>query len=398
MPKRANNEGTIYKKTIRKGDKEYTYWESQVTVGYDPGTGKRIRKAFTGKSQKEVRQKMQDASVSVESKTFFEPSTATMKDWLKVWLEEYCANIKYNTKRNYSNVINNHLIPYIGATKLSALNLASIQAHINKLSETLSPRSIRLVYMVINSALNKAVELDYIKTNPAKKVVLPKLTKNEIKPLTNKQLSSFIAASQSSPYRVAYMLMAFTGLRVSEALGLTWDCIDFDKGAITITQQLIHRPAKDGGSILAPLKNDRPRYLFAPIFILDLLKARKAEQNRDRIAAGSSWCSEEEQFVFTNKLGCHVERVYVYKDFKRLASEIGIPNSTVHDLRHTYAVLALQNGDPIKTVQDNLGHATASFTLDVYGHTTDLMRKDSASRMHDFFTTITSQKNGQSNA
>ena len=78
----------------------------------------------------------------------------------------------------------------------------------------------------------------------------------------------------------------------------------------------------------------------------------------------------------------------VYKAYKDLASKIGAPESRVHDLRHTYAVLSLQNGDNVKTVQDNLGHATAAFTLDVYGHTSERMRQDSAARMQQYIENI----------
>ncbi|HAJ65354.1 MAG TPA: hypothetical protein DCM61_02070 [Clostridiales bacterium] len=74
----------------------------------------------------------------------------------------------------------------------------------------------------------------------------------------------------------------------------------------------------------------------------------------------------------------------LYKAYKKLAEQIGAPESRVHDLRHTFAVLSLQNGDPIKTVQDNLGHATAAFTLDVYGHTSEKMKEDSAARMQAY--------------
>ena len=99
------------------------------------------------------------------------------------------------------------------------------------------------------------------------------------------------------------------------------------------------------------------------------------------------WQSAKERetgLVFTRDNGRNLDVTMVYKAYKKLAEQIGAPDSRVHDLRHTYAVLSLQNGDPIKTVQDNLGHATAAFTLDVYGHVSEKMKEDSASRMQAY--------------
>ena len=99
------------------------------------------------------------------------------------------------------------------------------------------------------------------------------------------------------------------------------------------------------------------------------------------------WASERERqssIVFTNELGGHLHPQTVLVHFKKLAALVGAPNARVHDLRHTYAVLSLQNGDDVKTVQENLDHATAAFTLDVYGHVSEHMKEASAQRMQQY--------------
>ena len=98
--------------------------------------------------------------------------------------------------------------------------------------------------------------------------------------------------------------------------------------------------------------------------------------------------NETNNLVFTNELGEHLTHLTVYKDFKRIVSDIGMPNVRFHDLRHSYAVAAIESGDDIKTVQTNLGHATASFTLDVYGHVSMKMRVQSAERMEKFIQSL----------
>jgi len=121
-----------------------------------------------------------------------------------------------------------------------------------------------------------------------------------------------------------------------------------------------------------------------------ILKEQKVLQMQQRIKAGPAWKgwnSPEEQekwFVFTTELGDHYCPQTVYAHFKKIAKKIGAENANVHSLRHTYAVLCLQNGDDVKTVQSNLGHATAAFTLDVYGHVSEKMKQDSADRMEAY--------------
>ena len=113
---------------------------------------------------------------------------------------------------------------------------------------------------------------------------------------------------------------------------------------------------------------------------MQTLRRRRAIQSADMLRAGALW-ENPWNLVFTNETGGHLAAVTVRKHFKRIVQEIGMPDARFHDLRHSYAVLALQSGDDVKTVQGNLGHHTAAFTLDVYGHVTERMKSQSAERM-----------------
>ncbi len=113
---------------------------------------------------------------------------------------------------------------------------------------------------------------------------------------------------------------------------------------------------------------------------MQILKRRRAQQSAGRLRAGTEW-NNPWGLVFTNETGGHLVAGTVYKNFKKIVSEIGLPDARFHDLRHSYAVLALQSGDDIKTVQSNLGHHTAAFTLDIYGHVTERMKQQSADRL-----------------
>lgn len=164
---------------------------------------------------------------------------------------------------------------------------------------------------------------------------------------------------------------------------MTWDCIDFDAGIITVEKQLQREHIKGGEYKLVSNKNDRVRKIMPAPFVLDVLKQQRRTQMEQQLMAGEVW-SNPWKLVFTNEVGGHLCATTVYKNFKKIVASIGVPDTRFHDLRHTYAVISLQNGDDIKTVQQNVGHATASFTLDVYGHVSTRMQQDSAKRMQNF--------------
>ena len=408
--RRAQGTGSIYRKTVTRNGKKYDFWEAQITVGADPGTGKQIRKAFTGKTQKEVREKMQAAAVAVQNGEFFEPSKITVGDWFDIWLKDYCGDKKYLTVTQYSSMTRTHIKPALGAVKLAKLTPVQIQSFYNELQRTgrtvtekdektgkpvtrqepLSAKTVKNIHGIMSKALSTAVDVGYIKNNPAERVTLPRVEKKEIHPLTDTQVKALMAACTGHEYERVYKLILFTGLREGEAAGLTWDCVDFKTGTLKINKQLQKRPERDGGYTFAPLKNDKARSITAAPFVMQLLRKQQKAQIEQRLKAGEAWQGwqnmEERKtgLVFTRDSGRHLDVTMLYKAYKKLAEQIGAPESRVHDLRHTFAVLSLQNGDPIKTVQDNLGHATAAFTLDVYGHTSEKMKEDSAARMQAY--------------
>ena len=120
--------------------------------------------------------------------------------------------------------------------------------------------------------------------------------------------------------------------------------------------------------------------------IMDLLKRHREAQRKQRALIWEAWV--QSGLVFTNDLGQHLATHTVYTAFKRIVTAIGRPDVRFHDLRHSYSVAAIRSGDDIKTVQGNLGHATAAFTLDVYGHVTDQMKQESAARMESYIKDV----------
>ena len=215
---------------------------------------------------------------------------------------------------------------------------------------------------------------------------MPKIVKKEIRPLTDQQTAQLLNLLKGSKYETPLTVDLFTGLREGELLGLMWDCVDFEKGTILVNKQLRRSQRKGGTYYFSPPKNNKSRTITPAPYVMKLLQAQKVQQAKQRLLAGPAW--EDSGLVFTNEFGRYVSYRAIFDSFKRIVKRIGLPDARIHDLRHTYAVNCIRAGDDIKTVQSNLGHATAAFTLDVYGHFTDDMRSVSAQRMEGFITNV----------
>lgn len=411
----ASNGGSIRHRTVERDGHTYEWWEARVTTGYDLSTGKQIQRSFSGKTQREVRQKMQAALVDLNNHQYQEPTKMTVGEWLETWERDFLIGVKPFTKLNYSQHIRNHIIPALGNRKLQQLSGPDIQKFYNQLlreggkirchdkdgnvmkkdgqpvyvSVPLSAKTVKNIHGVLHKALEKAVKLEYIRTNPADSCELSRVEKKEIRPLDSEDIARFMEAVQNHPFRALFLTTLFTGMRRGEVCGLRWDCVDLEHGTITINKQLQNIPGQPGSYRLVSTKNGKSRTLKASHFVVDLLCQQKAEQEEIKRLVGELW--HDEGYVFCNAVGEHLSPSTVYHNFKRVASDIGMPAARLHDLRHSYAVASLRAGDNIKTVQSNLGHHTASFTLDVYGHVTAQMQQASADRMDAYIRTVSAE-------
>lgn len=410
--KTANGSGSIRKR------KDGT-WEARFCAGTDPGTGKIIRKSVYGKTQKEVREKLTALTAEIDKGGYFEPSKITLGQWITIYENDFMNGIKYLTKKSYIAQLETHVRPALGATKLSKLTPVMINTFYNNLLKEgqtvpkyddkgkpikdkngvplteripLSAKSVRNVHGILTKCLKTAIMMKYLKENPALPVAdnLPRAEKKEVRPLTDEEVKRFMKELDGEEYKRLFQAILFMGLRESEAAGLSWNCIDFENGTVTIKQQLIKRPKADGGYSLASTKSDKERVLAPAPFVLDILKQRKAEQVQQRFNAGEAregFQTEKEQrtaLCFTTATGTRLCPQTIYNHYKKIAGKIGAPETNVHTLRHTFATVSLQGGDNPKMVQENLGHYSVEFTMRTYGHVSQRMAQESAERMQKY--------------
>lgn len=377
----AQGAGTIRKKTVNRNGKTYTYWEARITVGRDPGTGKQIQRSFSGKTQKEVREKMQAAAVEVNTGTYIPPAKMTVGQWLDTWAAEYLGDRKPGTVTAYRSNIKLYLKPAFGAVKLTDLHPHTVQAFVNGLTH-LSAGSVKLAHKVLHVAMEKAVQLKYIPRNPATNCILPKEERKDIQPLDDAQAALLLAAAKDTDMEHIISIALFTGLRMSEIVGLTWDSVDLKNGVMTVDKQLV-RPSHKIDRVFMSPKGGKSRTITVAPSVVATLKAQHVRQIEMRMKAGAFW-NNEHNLIFTQEDGRPFYQWKIAKNFQVLLNDSGLEGVRFHDLRHTYAVNAIRAGDDIKTIQGNLGHTTAAFTLDKYGHFTERMKQDSAARMESF--------------
>ena len=360
-------------------------WEARYTLGIDPGTGKQIQKSVYGKTQKEVRQKLTAITAEIDEGTYMDVPRLKTADWLNTWVEEYIGNVKPATRKSYQDHVRLNIIPYIGAVPLSKLTAAMIQQTYNELQtdKGLSPKTIKNVHGVLHRALEQAQKMGYIRNNPLAAVTLPRIEKKQIKPLEDDELCAFLKEIRGDPYELVYFVTVFTGLRQGEVLGLTWDCVNFEKHTLLINKQ--HGKKKGTCEYCF---SDRPRLIEAADGVMDALKKQQIRQQRWAARLKDDW-ENSDNLVFTTETGRYLCNQTVYLAFKKVMRRLHLDATRFHDLRHTYAVNSLRSGDDIKTVQENLGHQTAAFTLDVYAHATSSMKHESANRMDQYIHNVT---------
>ena len=372
--KRANGEGNIRK---RKDGR----WEGRYTAGHDPAIGKSIYKNVLGKTQAEVKEKLRRAIEETKGLDIVKAGQYTLGQWMDVWFENYAKmKVRPSSHQTYKGHINNHIKPHVGnipLSKLTSLDLQKLykmlltEGRIDRIESKnqpkgLSAKTVRNINQIISSALTRAKEQKLLSSNPAESCALPKVEHREMKTLPVEQLNSFLReAKESGVYEMYYIELA-TGLRRGELLGLKWDDIDIINGTIRVQRQVARI---DGEIVEAPLKTKNSyRTVSIGADAIEVLKGQKKK-------VGDS------KYVFPSPNGGPISPDSVLNMLHRVLERAGLPKIRFHDLRHTFATLALQNGVDIKTVSGMLGHFSAGFTLDTYAHVTTAAQREAANTM-----------------
>jgi integrase len=273
--------------------------------------------------------------------------------------------VKESAQQNYWSVARIHLIPILGAKKLSALTTLDVDSLLTtKARQGCAPSTVRRIRAVLCQALDQGVRWGYVTRNVAKLSRSPKLPRKEGRTMSSDQVRLFLNALSGHPHESLYALMLATGLRRGEALGLRWDDYDKESGTLQIRRQL---QRLESGLVAVDTKTSSSRRsVNLPRGIVGMLETRRGQQAEDAINLGQEWINGG--YIFTTKLGAPLDPRNLLREFKGICEAAGLGNWHIHELRHSAASLMLAQGVKIQVVSDILGHASIRMTADVYGH------------------------------
>lgn len=358
-----------------------------------------------------------------------EPSKMSYSDYLDYWMKEHCEiNLKYHTIQAYQNIIKNHIKPKLGFYMLSQLATSVIQEFINNiyLEKGFSKNFLKNILKVLKGSLGYATDVvGFIKVNPSLKVRLPKYDIPDSDPvyiLSNEEVEKILERFSNNPcVYYAFLTAYYTGLRVSEVFGLTWDDIDFVKRTITVNKNILKKNQAGGTKKRLISGNSTTVWYFGTCktkgsyrtieigdTLLKALKKYKEEQVQNRKDYGDTYMKhykkivnnpynnkpeikiinayaelevplEEVKLVFLKKNGVFEGTDSCKYPFKVIHYELGIP-CRFHDFRDTHATRLIEAGADIKAVSKRLGHSNIRTTYEIYVKVTTKMESDTVEK------------------
>ena len=356
---------------------------------YDEKTGKRLIKNVLGKTQAEVKEKLAKAVAEAETVDVRRADEYTLGTWLQTWYELYAKpHLRFSTAEYYRRGIELHITPRIGDIPLKKLTGRDLQWLYKDLQEHgrlreaqkgkqpgLSDSTIRGIHTMLHNALDRAVKERLIMRNPANDCIPPKIPKHEMKILPPEQIKSYLTAADQRGVLPMFYLELISGLRKGELVALQWSDLDIENKTISVSKQAGRNNAGEP-DITRPKTENSIRKISIPQDAVDLLIAEHQKH------PSNPW-------MFPSpKTGEMYHPDSVVNIHKKILKDAGLEHLRFHDLRHTFATLALQNGVDVKTVSSMLGHFDAGFTLRTYTHVTRQMQESTAEKMGNFMAQV----------
>jgi integrase len=350
-------------------------------------TEERRRKTQAGfRSRKDAEAAMNKVMTAVEEHTYVVPSRITVREYLrKEWLPTIKGTVRPTTYASYTMHVEGHIVPALGSLQLSRLSAQAINFYARLLENgrlqgkgSLSPATVRRVHATLHRALKDAVRWQRLSVNPVDAADPPRgqSKQRELPAWNAEQLAGFLSHVRDERLFALWRLLAMTGCRRGEALGLSWDDLDVEAATLTIRRALVPLGAE---VIVSEPKTARGRRRIAldPLTI-EALRDHAALQ-ADEQTRCESW--SETGYIFTTEDGQPLDPHRISKAFERHLRAAALPRIPLHGLRHTYATLALSSSVNPRIVSGRLGHSTVALTLDIYSHVLPQADQEAADRI-----------------
>lgn len=371
-----------------------------------------ISYTYYEKTAKQAAKTLTEKRYEVEHGVSGKGDKVTLSQWFDTWFKEYkIPNVKESSARTYKQWCEYYILPVLGNRKLSQIRPVHIQQFVNGMQEkALSIKTIHSIYDVLFDMLKIAENNELINRNPAKGVALPKQEKEERRVLSVAEQNAFLAYLKSEkwlPHEPLFVVMLGTGLRVGEALGLTWDCIDFEHKEIKIEKALVYGKCTSDGKYRftwqTPKTTSSRRTIPMVPEVEAALHRQRLAQAQHRLCVGEKWRPLEgfENLVFPNMSGRPYRETHIRDSIVAIIRDINDEETALaererrepvlmehfspHCLRHTFATRCFEAGLPPKTVQTIMGHSSTAMTMDLYTHTTEAKKKEDMSKLAGVF-------------
>ena len=349
----------------RRGERS---WELKYEAGTDPRTGQRIPKYQSVKGTKrEAQAELVRLMETVRRGEHVDPVKLKLAEYLDRWEQGWLAlQVGPKTRERYLELLRLHVRPALGGLqlhKLQPVHLAELYGRLSK--QGLSPGTIAHVHRAVRKALAVAMEWSLLLRNPAAVAKPPRGQAHEIEIVTVEQAQKILQFFRGRSLYPIIMLALATGMRRGELLALRWGDVDLDAGRIQVERAL--EQTKAGLWIKEPKTKHGRRGIRVPPSVVAELRAHWTQQQQHRLKLGLGRAGNDD-LVFPRWDGTLRSPNATSTEWRQLLREFKLPAISLHALRHTHASQLIAAGmDPI-TISRRLGHASATITLNVYGH------------------------------
>lgn len=378
---------TIKKYTKKDGS---TAWMFNAYLGTDPMTGKQKRTTRRGfSSLKEAKLTLARLEIDIEKNGFKRNKIDTFDIVYQLWFDSaYKETVRESTSVKTKELFENHILPVFGSHKVDKITVKFCQTTVNEWCTRLSKYGTLKNY--VSKVLDYALNLEMIEFNPMKRIAMPRRKENFNQTklenfYTKEELQLFLECAKKELYQKWYTffrLLAFSGMRKGEALGLLWKDIDFKKNTVSISKAL-SRGENNSLIIQPPKTKSSMRTLLLDDMTMNILKEWKLQQAIDYLKLGFN-TNHANQPLFTTKNNEYIQHTDTTNQINKVIKAYDLKKITTHGIRHTSCVLLFEAGASIKEVQDRLGHSDIQTTMNIYAHVTKQAKEETVNKFASY--------------
>lgn len=365
--------------TIRKRGDSY---QIRVSVGYDTkGNHKEQSKTWKppeGMTERQIQKELNRQAVMFEESVNrgFKSSAVKFEELSEEWFEEYAKLNLRSTTYERLKQLRHRIYPAIGHLRIDKITPRQLQAFVNSLAKEganektgkpLAPKTIRHNLSLISDVFTYAVKMGLVSDNPCSKVTIPKGEVKEKQIYSQEEMEVLLTKLMGEPlkYKVFFYLIAYSGFRRSEMLGLEWKDIDFENNIISVRRTSNYTAERGTYTDTTKTKRSQRTLKISP-FIMDMLKQLKEEQDNEALRLGTKWVETDR--LFTKWNGEEMNNQTPYGWLKEFCEKNNLTFYGIHSFRHFAASALISAGLDVTTVSGALGHCNSGTTLNVYSH------------------------------